>query len=585
MASVRVAHLTTVDLSLRFLVYPQLLAVRSAGGESIGISAPGPWVSEMEAAGIRHIPLHSSTRGMDLIADAKAAAELWRVLRGEKFDVLHTHNPKPGFYGRLLGRLAGVPVVVNTVHGLYATPDDRLIKRAVVYLLEAVASRFSSAELVQSREDLEFLKRWRISPPHRTRLLGNGVDLSRFDAARFAPKERSAIRSQLGIRAETVVVGMVGRLVAEKGYPELFEAATRLDDRFLILCIGPGDPEKSDGLSRESVAAAERSGIRFLGMRTDIDRLYAAMDLFVLPSHREGFPRAAMEAAAMGLPVVATDIRGCRDVVVDGENGLLFPVGDVDALVAALERLGSDRELRVTMGRKAVERAQENFDERKVVETVLETYFECLNRVGIWSGEARFDDVSVRRAIAADTPRLARLHAGSIDTGFLRRLGPGFLTVLYRALVSWPGATVLVAGDQTAVGFVAGVENTAAFYRYFARRWGLLAFFAALPRLLRPSVLKRAWESLRYGKGEGVAAELLAMAVEPRFRGRGIGRRLGQELIATMNRASITRVKVVVASGNHGAIALYSSLGFVPSAELEVHSNEPSLEMVWSGSG
>ena len=145
-----VAHLTTVDLSLRSLLMAQLLGARDAGYAVVGISAPGPWVPELEAEGIRHIALHHSTRAVDARADARAARELWSVLRRERPTILHTHNPKPGLYGRVLGRLAGVPVVVNTVHGLYATDDDSWSKRAAVYGLEAVASRFSDAELVQN---------------------------------------------------------------------------------------------------------------------------------------------------------------------------------------------------------------------------------------------------------------------------------------------------------------------------------------------------------------------------------------------------------------------------------------------------
>ena len=200
MVVVKVAHLTTVDMSLRYLVMPQLLAIRDAGGEAVGISAPGPWVPELEAAGIRHIPLESSTRRMDLLADLRAARELWHILRRERFDVLHTHTPKPGFYGRVLGRLAGVPVVVNTVHGLYATEDDHWLKRAVVYALEAIASRFSHAELVVSSEDLELLQRWHISPRTRSKLVGNGVDLTRFNPARFDAEARQRIRESIGVK-------------------------------------------------------------------------------------------------------------------------------------------------------------------------------------------------------------------------------------------------------------------------------------------------------------------------------------------------------------------------------------------------
>ncbi|HKY49574.1 MAG TPA: GNAT family N-acetyltransferase [Acidimicrobiia bacterium] len=583
MSSIKVAHLTTVDLSLRYLVFSQLLAIKAAGGEAVGISAPGPWVSELEAAGIRHIPLVASTRGMDLLADLKAARDLWKVLKREKFDVLHTHNPKPGIYGRILGRLAGVPVVVNTVHGLYATRNDNWLKRAVVYLLEAIASRFSHAELVQSREDFEFIRRWRISPRRRTFFLGNGIDLTRFDSERISKQDRAETRADLGAQEETVIVGIVGRLVAEKGYPELFEAARRLDDRYLVVCVGPADPEKKDGLPDHVVQRAAEAGVRFLGMRDDVERLYGAMDLFVLPSHREGFPRAAMEAAAMGLPVVATDIRGCREVVVRGENGLLFPPGDVSALTEAILQVGSDHALRTSMGLAARQRAQTHFDERRIVDTVMKAYTEHLDRVGRSWSTVEMRDAALRQARPGEAIRLAQLHASSIQAGFLSRLGIPFLTILYHALIRWRDATVIVAEHGGAIGFVAGVQNTARFYRSFATKWGLLALIAALPRLLSPSVLRRARETLDYGRGNGaVSAELLSMAVDLPARGLGIGRRLGQEFLTRMERASITRVKVVVGAVNGAAIALYESLGFITQRKVEVHAGEASLEMVWS---
>ena len=154
----KVAHLCTVDLSLRYLLLAQIDACIARGDEVVGISAAGPDVPMLEERGMRHVALASSTRSMDPLADLRAARELWAVLRRERPDVLHTHNPKPGIYGRIVGRLAGVPRVVHTTHGLYATPQDRLPKRAVVYALEAVASRFSHVELVQSPEDLELME-------------------------------------------------------------------------------------------------------------------------------------------------------------------------------------------------------------------------------------------------------------------------------------------------------------------------------------------------------------------------------------------------------------------------------------------
>lgn len=375
----KIAHLTTVDMSLRYLLLPQLDEAL-AHGESIGISAPGEHVEFLEARGIRHIPLTASTRGMSLLADLRAARQLWRVLRRERVDILHTHNPKPGVYGRIVGRLAGVPVVVNTVHGLYATTDSSLLKRVIVYTLEWIAARFSDMELVQNPEDVETLRRLRIVPERRLRLLGNGVNLDRFgpDAA-----ARVAARAEWGVDDDTVVVGLVARLVAEKGVPELIEAAEQLGDGFAVVIIGPGDPEKADAVSDEMLERGRAAGVRFLGSRQDVQALYPGMDLFVLPSHREGFPRAAMEAAATGLPVVATDIRGCRQVVDDGVNGRLFPVRDVTALVAAVRSVVEEPEGLTRMGEASIARAAEHFDERRVVERVFAAYRDVAARKGI----------------------------------------------------------------------------------------------------------------------------------------------------------------------------------------------------------
>jgi glycosyltransferase involved in cell wall biosynthesis len=383
---VKVAHLTTVDMSLRYLLLPQLRAVVDQGGEAIGISAPGPWVAELESLGVQFRPLPSSTRSFSLRSDLRAARELWRVLRAERPLVLHTHNPKPGLYGRIVGRLARVPIVVNTVHGLYATTDDPFPKRAMVYTLEAIAARFSDAELVQNPEDLALLRRRHISP--RAELLGNGVDLTRFDPDAVSRGARAARRAELGIRDDQVVIGTIGRLVREKGYPELFDAMRRLDDpRFVLVCVGGDDPEKSDALDRAAIDAAASAGVRFLGHRDDVPELLGAFDVFVLASHREGYPRAAMEAAAMGLPIVATDIRGCREIVGPGVNGVLVPVGDVAALAHALAQY-ADAETRAAHGRAARARAIEHFDERDVVRRVLAAYVAVARRKGIALGLA-----------------------------------------------------------------------------------------------------------------------------------------------------------------------------------------------------
>lgn len=136
-----VVHLTTVDMSLALLLLPQLIGLREAGYDVVGVSGDGPYVAMLEAHGIRHVPLPRSTRSADLRADLVAARGFLGICRALRPTIVHTHNPKPGIYGRLVARAAGVPHVVNTVHGLYATPDDRWAKRAAVYGLEREIGR------------------------------------------------------------------------------------------------------------------------------------------------------------------------------------------------------------------------------------------------------------------------------------------------------------------------------------------------------------------------------------------------------------------------------------------------------------
>jgi len=205
------------------------------------------------------------------------------------------------------------------------------------------------------------------------RHLGNGVDLQRFRPDRLDESVRRRLRAQWGADDDTVVVGCVGRLVAEKGYPELFEAVAGLPGVRLVV-VGGDDPDKPDALDPAVVQRARDAGVVFLGHRSDVPDLLGAFDAFVLASHREGQPRAAMEAAATGLPIVATDIRGCRQVVDDGVTGLLVPVRDASALRAALSRLAGSSELRDRMAKAALAKATREFDERRVVSTVMGTY-------------------------------------------------------------------------------------------------------------------------------------------------------------------------------------------------------------------
>ena len=383
MSAARVVHVTTTDISLELLLGNQLAAFADAGYEVIGVSAPGPFVPALEQRGIRHVSLQHATRSFAPLEDARALGELVSVFRRLRPAIVHTHNPKPGLYGRIAARAARVPVVVNTVHGLYAQPTDRLARRAMIYGMERIAGLCSNMELVQNPEDVATLRGIGV-PERKLTLLGNGIDLRRFDRDAISDADAQAARAELGATSpDHVVVGLVGRLVREKGYSEVFAAASQLRDqlpnlRFAV--IGDDDHEKEDALDAGDRALADEAGVRFLGGRNDVDRLYAGMDIYVLASHREGFPRSAMEASAMGVPVIATDIRGCRQVVEPGVNGLLVPARDASALARAITALALDPERRRQFGKAGRAKAARDFDERRCVTVTLDTYRALLSR-------------------------------------------------------------------------------------------------------------------------------------------------------------------------------------------------------------
>ena len=373
----RLVHVTTTDMSLDWLLGPQLRAFADAGYEVIGMSAAGPHVAALEALGVHHVAVPGFTRSTDPRQDVRAFVQLLRLLRELRPDIVHTHNPKPGVLGRIAGWVARVPLIVNTQHGLYAQPGDRWQRRWPVYAVERVASAFGDVELVQNPEDVDTLVHTLRIPQRKVRLLGNGVDLDRFDPVSIPTQTVRSLRRSWGADEDDTVCCVVGRLVEEKGIVEVLDAAhsialTGANIKFVI--IGPSDPDKADAVDDAMLARAEADGCVILGRRDDMAECYAASDLFVTASWREGVPRAAMEAAAMGLPIVATDIRGNRQVVADKRTGLLGPLRNPAALADAVLDLARDPERRLRFGEAARLLAAAEFDQQRVIERTLAAY-------------------------------------------------------------------------------------------------------------------------------------------------------------------------------------------------------------------
>jgi glycosyltransferase involved in cell wall biosynthesis len=381
-SDVKIAHIATTDVSLRYLLLNQLLTIKEAGYDVYGISSAGTNVPEVRAAGIEYLeaPL---TRSIAPLTDLVTVFRLYRVLKKERFTIVHTHTPKAGLLGQYAAALAGVPIRVHTIHGLYFPGHMKKHLRWAYVLLERITMLPSHFNLSQNPEDVPVAIRDKISRADRIACIGNGIDVRVFDAKHYTRERREEIRRSLGLSPEHKVVGMVARLVDEKGYPEMLEAARILkakcpEARFVF--IGAIEKFKKDSLDPSALEELGLADVaQFLGHRNDIRDLYAVMDVLAHPSHREGFPRAPMEAASMGVPCVVSDERGCRQTVDDGVNGYLVPLRDHHALAARLLELLTDDEKRRGFGEAGRKKAEAEFDERLVFDRIVRTYERLLD--------------------------------------------------------------------------------------------------------------------------------------------------------------------------------------------------------------
>ena len=368
----KICQLCAVDFTLYHFLLPLMEGLREAGHEVIGVCADGALAGKVRARGFR-VENVSIARSYDLARHARTAKMLRTLFRRERFDLVHVHTPVAAMVGRYAAWRAGVPKIVYTAHGFYFHEHMPLPLRAAHIGLEWLGGRVTDMLFTQAEEDAATARRLNLCRGGRIHAIGNGVEASQFQLA--DPAARARTRAQLRTSDDAVVIAMIGRLVAEKGYVELFEAMRNNNAVLWVV----GDRLRSDHASgidtvidtvKKDLALGPR--IRFLGYRQDVPNLLAASDIFTLPSHREGMPRSIIEAMMTGLPVVATDIRGAREEVVEGETGFLVPVRNPVALGAALAKLATDPALRARMGAAGRIRALNLYDEAKVVRRELD---------------------------------------------------------------------------------------------------------------------------------------------------------------------------------------------------------------------
>jgi glycosyltransferase involved in cell wall biosynthesis len=353
-----------------------MVGCRDAGWDVAFACGPGPGAKSLEELGFEYVPL-AVTRRPSPISNGRALVGLATELRRRPPTIVHTHTPIAGLVGRFAAQLAGCRRIVHTFHGLPFGPDESSIRASVYLAVERLAARRTSLFFSQSEGDAARATKLGIARGHDLTVIGNGVDLGRF---RSDPIVRRRVREELRIGDADAVVLFVGRLVREKGVLDLADAAAALKDQTNLFFLIAGDALPSDRdpavseLERHPVAAVLGDRWRRLGYRPDIDRYLKAADILVLPSYREGLPRSVIEAMACAIPVIASDIPACRELIAPNQTGLLVPPRRPDLLASALRGLALDRESRRVMGIAARARAEERHDENRIVSMQIRAF-------------------------------------------------------------------------------------------------------------------------------------------------------------------------------------------------------------------
>ncbi|AZI41120.1 glycosyltransferase family 4 protein [Epilithonimonas vandammei] len=341
------------------------------------------------------------TRKITPIQDLKSLWQMYCYLKKEKPGIVHTHTPKAGLIGMIAAKLAGTKVRLHTVAGL-PLMETSGVKRRVLNLVEKLTYACATKVYPNSYGLKDFILKEKFCPPHKLKVIGNGstngIDTAYFDPALFSPQQKKEIRQQWQLEDGDFVWIFVGRLVKDKGINELVAAFRQLTEELndsenknstidnrrnrapKLLLVGPLEPEL-DPLLPETLREMEHNkNILTVGYQKDVRPYLAAADALIFPSYREGFPNVVMQAGAMELPSIVTNINGCNEIVKNNENGMIISIKNKDQIYNALLRLMANLSLYNKMKSQAREYIVQHYDQKLIWNAILAEYRELTNK-------------------------------------------------------------------------------------------------------------------------------------------------------------------------------------------------------------
>ncbi|MCF8167398.1 MAG: glycosyltransferase [Rhodoferax sp.] len=377
---VRIARVSTVPFFVFAQLGQQLESLAALGASVFGVTSEGADFDRLlQLRDVRMVKL-SVRRAISPVRDFITLVRLFLFFKAQRIEISHSTTPKAGLLSALAAYLAGVPVRLHTFTG---QPWIHLhgFKRMVARWSDRLVLRLNTHCFADSVGQMEFLLAQGLARPDQLSVIGagslSGVDGSRFDPERFSERDRSVLRARHGIPADAPLVLFLGRITVDKGVRELLAAFQELKSGVAaahLLLVGQFDVD-SGVADRDLKQALDCvADAHVVGYSRCPEAYLAITDVLCLPSYREGFGTVVIEAAAMGVPTVGSDIYGLSDAVVQGQTGLLVPPKNVDQLAQALETLLLDKSLRSAMGQAARARARDLFDARTVNQLLADAY-------------------------------------------------------------------------------------------------------------------------------------------------------------------------------------------------------------------
>ncbi|MCK5001007.1 MAG: glycosyltransferase family 4 protein [Anaerohalosphaera sp.] len=383
----RICLLSSVPGTLRGFYRDLIVQLRKDGFDITLITSDGPELYQMESTCNCSVFSVDITRRMSPFRDFISICRLWLYMLTHRFDIIHAHTPKGGLIGMTSSFLARIPNRVYTIHGLPLETACGL-KRRLLWLAEKVSCAMATKILAVSPSLMQRVIDERLCKPGKIEVLSKGsacgIDLDRFSLSDELVEKGKVIRDKYSIADDAIVVGYAGRMVPDKGIETLVGAFELLaSENPLLHLLLVGDLETVRESLDESILERieDNKRIHFHNEFTnEVQLFYAAMDIMTLPSRREGFGLTLMEAAAMGLPTVATKVTGCVDAVVDGQTGLLVEPDSAEQLAGAISKLAENPELRDELGRNGCIRAEKDFGSKHLISIHSNLYNDLINK-------------------------------------------------------------------------------------------------------------------------------------------------------------------------------------------------------------